>query len=89
MQNNKNIQTQTYMPPASDEVRDKLQYILEDTEAAERFYNAFYEQFFSDEEPPEKKGRFMAEAILANSVEDFLVAVIGWSSESLLRFAEV
>lgn len=84
-----NFTAQTFMPPITEEVRRKLEAIVADTEAAERFYDAFYEQFITDEEPPEKKGHYMAKALLANNAEDFLLAICGWSAESLLRFAEV
>lgn len=36
----------------------------------------------------EKKGRYLAKAILDNNVEDMLLALCGWSAETLLNMAD-
>ena len=61
---------------------------MNDSEKAEAFAKSFYNQVASDDEKPESVGFHMARAILHNSIEEFLVAIVGWTSKSLLNIAE-
>ena len=64
---------------------DQMKEILNDMELCKRLANTFLEQIDSDEEPPEKMGHYMAKAILCDSLEDFLIAVCGWSPATLVK----
>ena len=52
------------------------------------FAKAFYDEIATDDEKLESVGFHMARAILHNSIEEFLVAIVGWTSKSLLDIAE-
>ena len=68
-------------PLADEETCRRLLDVMNDFEKAEAFAKAFYDQL-------ESVGFHMARAILHNSVEEFLVAIVGWTSKSLLDIAE-
>ena len=61
---------------------------MSDAEKAEKLGEAFVEQIASDDEKKQRIGYYFAKAILDDNVEDLLVAVCGWTSESLLNIAE-
>ncbi len=74
--------------PADDldkDLAEKMKKVMADEDLCERFVNAFLEQINTDEEPPEKMGYYMAKAILCGSVEDFMIAVCGWSPATLVK----
>lgn len=75
-------------PLADESTRKKLQSLMEDTEKAEAFARAFFDEIASDCESYDDIGLQMARAILNNNVEELLVSVSGWSSKSLLNIAE-
>lgn len=57
---------------------------MEDSEArAEAFMDAFYEEFQSDDEPYEKKFRQMGVALENRNPVSMLLALCGWSAESI------
>ncbi len=68
--------------------RNRLLAILENPEKAEGLALAFTAQVMDDDEKPARMGYYLAKAILDGSVEDLLVAVCGWSINSLLNIAE-
>ena len=54
-------------------------------EKCDSFVSTFLEEVDSDDESYSKKGYYMLKAIQENNLEDFLIAVCGWSAESLLK----
>ena len=75
-------------PLADDDTCRRLLAIMNDSEKAEAFAKAFYDEIATDDEKLESVGFHMARAILHNSIEEFLVAIVGWTSKSLLDIAE-
>ena len=75
-------------PLADDDTCRRLLDVMNDFEKAEAFAKAFYDQVASDDEKLESVVFHMARAILHNSVEEFLVAIVGWTSKSLLDITE-
>lgn len=75
-------------PLADEETCRRLLAIMNDSEKAETFAKAFYDEIATDDEKLESVGFHMARAILHNSIEEFLVAIVGWTSKSLLDIAE-
>ena len=57
-------------------------------EKSEKFGEVFCEQIETDDEKKQRIGYYLAKAILDDSIEDLLVAVCGWTSESLLNIAD-
>lgn len=55
----------------------------------EHFAEAFFNSIETDNEPRSRCGRYMLKAISENSLEDFLIAVCGWSAESLMKMATI
>ena len=75
-------------PLADEETCRRLLDVMNDSDKAEAFAKAFYDQVASDDEKLESVGFHMARAILHNSIEVFLVAIVGWTCKSLLTIAE-
>ena len=75
-------------PLADEETCKRLLDVMNNSEKAEAFAKAFFEEVASDDEKLESVGFHMARAILHNSIEEFLVAIVGWTSKSLLNIAE-
>lgn len=75
-------------PLADEETCKRLLAVMNDSEKAEAFAKAFYDEIATDDEKLESVGFHMARAILHNSIEEFLVAIVGWTSKSLLDIAE-
>lgn len=75
-------------PLAAEETRERLIAVMNDSTKAEAFARAFCDQFKSDGDSYESIGFHMARALLNNNIEEFLVAVVGWTSRSLLNIAE-
>lgn len=75
-------------PLADEETCRRLLDVMNDSDKAEAFAKAFYDQVASDDEKLESVGFHMARAIIHNSIEEFLVAIVGWTSKSLLNIAE-
>ena len=73
---------------ADEETCKRLLAVMNDSEKAEAFAKAFYDEIATDDEKLESVGFHMARAILHNSIEEFLVAIVGWTSKSLLDIAE-
>ena len=73
---------------ADEETCRRLLSVMNDSDKAEAFAKAFYDQVASDDEKLESVGFHMARAIIHNSIEEFLVAIVGWTSKSLLNIAE-
>lgn len=77
-----------FFPAADSETRKRLVGVMENSAKAEAFAEAFFKEISTDDEPHERCGFHMARAILDNNIEEFLVAVTGWTSKSLLNIAE-
>lgn len=76
--------SQVDFPKLDDETRQRLQKVMEDPIKCSAFALNLYGQIDSDDEKPSSVGFHMARAILNNNIEEFLIAVVGWSSKSLL-----
>lgn len=75
-------------PKASKETIGKLTEFLQDTDKAEAFAEVLQREIQSDTEKPCRMGHYMAKAIIEDNIEDLLVAICGWTSKSLVQFAE-
>lgn len=75
-------------PLADEDTCRRLLAVMNDSEKAEAFAKAFYDEIVTDDEKLESVGFHMARAILHNSIEEFLVAIVGWTSKSLLDITE-
>lgn len=75
-------------PKASKETIGKLTEFLKDTDKAEAFAEVFQREMQSDTENPCRMGHYMAKAIIEDNIEDFLVAICGWTSKTLVQFTE-
>lgn len=60
-----------------------------DQNQLESISEAFESQILSDDEPGRKKGRAMLLAYLNGDVDDFCIALTGWSFENILKRAGV
>lgn len=74
----------TPFPLADEETCKQLIDVMGDPEKAEAFAKVFYDELSTDDENPASVGFHMARAILHNNIEEFLVAIVGWTSKSLL-----
>ena len=75
-------------PMADEETCKRLLAVMNDSEKAEAFAKAFYDEITTYDEKLESVGFHMARAILHNSIKEFLVAIVGWTSKSLLDITE-
>lgn len=75
-------------PKASKETIGKLTEFLKDTDKAEAFAEVLQREMQSDTENPCRMGHYMAKAIIEDNIEDFLVAICGWTSKTLVQFTE-
>lgn len=53
------------------------------------FANALLESLRTDDEKPERMGRYIMKAIKENSFDDFVIALCGWSLKSLMQQAYI
>lgn len=67
------------------EFTEKLTEIMSDDEKCEALAEELFAQIDSDSEPYRKIGRFLIKAYLDKSVDDALIAISGWSLQSLLE----
>lgn len=75
-------------PRASGKTYDRLRAVMASMEKSEKLGEVFCEQVETDDEKQQRIGYYLAKAILDDSIEDLLVAVCGWTSESLLNIAD-
>lgn len=61
---------------------------MADEVKAEALATVLYREMLTDTEEPSRMGHYMAKAIIEDNVEDFLVAICGWTSKTLVEFAE-
>ena len=73
---------------AAGKTYDRLRAVMTNMEKAEKLGDALCEQMETDDEKHSRIGYYLAKAILDDSIEDLLVAICGWTSESLLNIAE-
>ena len=74
-------------PKASGKTYDRLRAVMASMKKSEKLGEVFCEQVETDDEKQQRIGYYLAKAILDDSIEDLLVAVCGWTSESLLNIA--
>lgn len=55
----------------------------------ESFANALLDSMRTDDEKPARMGHYLFKAIKDNSFDDFLIAICGWSIESLMKQAHI
>ena len=72
----------------TEEQRIRLQAIMEDEEKSEAVANFLLEQIRTDDEPPSKVGHYFVKAVLDQNIDDLMIAICGWSVNSLLDMAE-
>ena len=72
----------------TEEQRIRLQAIMEDEENSEAVANCLLEQIRTDDEPPRKVGHYFAKAVLDQNIDDLMIAICGWSVNTLLDMAE-
>ena len=72
----------------TEEQRIRLQAIMEDEEKSEAVANCLLEQIRTDDEPPRKVGHYFVKAVLDQNIDDLMIAICGWSVNSLLDMAE-
>lgn len=75
-------------PKATCETYDRLRAVMASMEKSEKLGEVFCEQIATDDEKAQRIGYYLAKAILDDSIEDLLVAVCGWTSQSLLNIAD-
>ncbi len=75
-------------PKASGKTNDRLRAVMASMEKSEKLGEVFCEQVETDDEKQQRIGYYLAKAILDDSIEDLLVAICGWTSESLLNIAD-
>lgn len=75
-----------------EELREKIIEIMQGehcTEAYERLAEAFFDSVNTDDEPYRKIGYYLMKAFLEDNVDDALMALCGWSLQSLLAKAKL
>ena len=70
------------------ELDKKLDEIIADKEKSAAFAKTVFDQINEDEGMYEKVGRYMAEAIRSGNINTFLLALCGWSADTLVRLSE-
>ncbi len=75
-------------PKASMETLGKLAEMLTDEDKTEAFAEVLKREMATDTENPSRMGHYMAKAIIEGNIEDFLVAICGWTSKTLVEFTE-
>ncbi|MEE0992535.1 MAG: hypothetical protein UH542_06115 [Bacteroidales bacterium] len=77
-----------FSPKIGDDVRRRLEETTADMRKSERFAEAFVDLFETDDEISRRRGYYMAKAILDGNIDDLLIAICGYSTQSLLNIAE-
>ena len=72
----------------TEEQRIRLQAVMEDEEKSEAVANCLLEQIRTDDEPPRKVGHYFAKTVLDQNIDDLMIAICGWSVNTLLDMAE-
>lgn len=90
---------QRHRPMAVACEEDKRNYVQKifaqvlESENSDLLFEALFEtlktEIDNDGEKYESKGKYMLRAIAENNVNDLLIAICGWSAESLLRKAKI
>lgn len=77
-----------FSPKIGDDVRRRLEETTADMRKSERFAEAFIDSFETDDEISRRRGYYMAKAILDGNIDDLLIAICGYSTQSLINIAE-
>lgn len=72
-------------PKLSQANREALKSIQLSAEKSDMFGREIIEQIQTDDESMEKIGYYTIQAILDGSINDLLIAICGWSVESLIE----
>lgn len=69
------------------ELKEKIIQVMQRDnciDAYEQFAAAVFDSIDTDDEPWDKIGRYLLKAFLDDSVDDALIAICGWSTETLM-----
>lgn len=76
-------------PPDLHRIAETVSYYGEYSGFCKSFANALLESIRTDDEKPERLGRYALKAIKETNFDDFLIAICGWSLESLMKQAHI
>lgn len=83
-----NVERSGFSPKINDDVRHQLGETLSDMRKSERFGEAFADSYETDDESDRRRGYYMAKAIVDGNINDLLIAICGYDTQSLLNIAE-
>lgn len=72
----------------NEQIKEQLRAVLEDEEKTAAFTQKILETIDTDDESYEDIGNSVIHALLKNDAEGLLIALCGWSAESLLNLME-
>ena len=72
----------------NEHTKEQLRAVLEDEEKTAAFSQKILETIDTDDESYEDIGNSVIHALLKNDAEGLLIALCGWSAESLLNLME-
>ena len=72
----------------NEQTKEQLRAVLEDEEKTAAFAQKILETIDTDDESYEDIGNSVIHALLNNDADGFLIALCGWSAESLLNLME-
>ena len=72
----------------NERIKEQLTLMLEDEEKTAAFAQKILETIDTDDESYEDIGNSVIHALLKNDAESLLIALCGWSAESLLNLIE-
>lgn len=72
----------------NEQTKEQLGAVLEDEEKTAAFAQKILETIDTDDESYEDIGNSVIHALLKNDAEGLLIALCGWSAESLLNLME-
>ena len=72
----------------NEQTKEQLRAVLEDEEKTAAFAQKILETIDTDDESSEDIGKSVIHALLNNDADGLLIALCGWSAESLLNLME-
>ena len=72
----------------NEQIKEQLRAVLEDEEKTAAFTEKILETIDTDDESYEDIGNSVIHALLNNDADGLLIALCGWSAESLLNLME-
>lgn len=68
--------------------REELADMMSREDLCEALSDVIIEELMNDDESPEKRGRYLIKAFMENNVNDAMIALCGWSFDSLISKAK-